>query len=54
MEEEYINIGNINTELLNKNFNIKTNKLIITKERIEHIRKNMEMILNYMENICYK
>ena len=55
MEEEYINIGNINTELLDKNFNIKTNKLIITKERIEHIRKkhgnDFELYGKYMLQI---
>ena len=55
MEEEYINIGNINTELLDKKFNIKTSKLIITKERIEHIRKkhwnDFELYGKYMLQI---
>ncbi len=39
MEEEYVEIGKINRELLNGHYNIKTNKLIITKERIEHSNK---------------
>lgn len=39
MEEEYIEIGNINIDLLKNIENIKTNRLIITKERIEHINK---------------
>ena len=39
MEEEYVNLGTINIELLKEYYEIKTNKLIITKERIEHINK---------------
>ena len=39
MEEEYRIIGSIDIEILRKYFNITTNKLIITKERIEHINK---------------
>lgn len=37
MEEEYTEIGKINLKLLNGKYKIKTDKLIITKERIEHI-----------------
>lgn len=39
MEEEYKEIGKINIELLKKFYGVKTDKLIITKERIEHINK---------------
>lgn len=39
MEEEYTEIGRINIEVLKDLFDIKTDKLIITKERIEHINK---------------
>ena len=39
MEEEYVEIGNLNISLLKKFYNIRTEKLIITKERIEHINK---------------
>ncbi len=39
MEEEYVKIGKIDVELLKKFYNIKTDELIITKERIEHINK---------------
>lgn len=39
MEEEYIEIGKINIDLLKQKYNIKTDRLIITKERIEHINK---------------
>lgn len=39
MEEEYIELGTIDTKQLKKYYSIKTNKLIITKERIEHINK---------------
>lgn len=39
MEEEYTEIGRINIEVLKNLFDIKTDKLIITKERIEHINK---------------
>ena len=39
MEDEYIEIGKINTDILEKFYNIKTNRLIITKERIIHINK---------------
>lgn len=39
MEEEYTEIGRINIKLLKDLFDIKTDKLIITKERIEHINK---------------
>lgn len=39
MEEEYTEIGRINIEILKNLFDIKTDKLIITKERIEHINK---------------
>ena len=39
MEEEYKIIGSIDIEVLIEYFNITTNKLIITKERIEHINK---------------
>lgn len=37
--EEYKEIGVLKLELLRNFYNIKTNKLIITKERIEHINK---------------
>ena len=39
MEEEYKEIGPFEIKVLKKFYNIKTNKLIITKERIEHINK---------------
>lgn len=39
MGEEYIEIGKIDTKILEEQYNIKTDKLIITKERIEHINK---------------
>lgn len=39
MEEEYIEIGKIDVNLLKKCSKLKTEKLIITKERIEHINK---------------
>ena len=39
MEEEYIVIGTIDITLLKSMYDIKTEKLIITKERIDHIRK---------------
>ena len=39
MEEEYKEIGPLEIKVLKKFYNIKTNKLIITKERIEHINK---------------
>lgn len=39
MEEEYVKIGKIDVNLLKKFYNIKTDELIITKERIEHINK---------------
>lgn len=39
MEEEYKELGTIDINLLRKFYNIKTNRLIITKERIEHINK---------------
>ncbi len=58
MEEEYINIGNINIELLEDFFDIKTDRLIITKERIEHINKrhkdDYELYGKYMLNIIEK
>ena len=37
--EKYIELGKINIKLLKKYFNIKTDELIITKERINHINK---------------
>ena len=37
--EEYIEIGKLNIEVLSKYYNIKTDRLIITKERIYHINK---------------
>ena len=39
MGEEYIEIGKIDSKILENKYNIKTDKLIITKERIEHINK---------------
>lgn len=39
MEEEYVEIGNLDITLLKELYNIKTEKLIITKERIEHINR---------------
>lgn len=39
MEEEYVEIGKINTSLITKYYEVKTDKLIVTKERIEHINK---------------
>ena len=37
--EEYVKIGILNVDILRKYFKIKTDKLIITKERISHINK---------------
>ena len=39
MEEEFEGVGKIDATLLKNNYNIKTDKVIITKERIEHINK---------------
>jgi len=39
MEEEYIEIGKINTKLIEKYYQLQTERLIITKERIEHTNK---------------
>lgn len=39
MEEEFEEVGKIDAKLLKNNYNIKTDKVIITKERIEHINK---------------
>lgn len=55
MEEEYVEIGNIDITLLKELYNIKTEKLIITKERIEHINKrhgnDYELYGNYIPEI---
>lgn len=55
MEEEYVEIGKINTDILRKHYNIKTDKLIITKERINHINKrhknDYDLYGHYMKNI---
>lgn len=55
MEEEYVEIGKINTDILRKHYNIKTDKLIITKERINHINKrhknDYDLYSHYMKNI---
>ena len=37
--EEYVKIGVLNVKILKKYFKIKTNEIIITKERISHINK---------------
>ena len=37
--EEYIEIGKLDIEVLSKYYNIKTDRLIITKERIYHINR---------------
>ena len=39
MEEEYVKVGKIDIKILRKYYKVKTEKLIITKERIEHINK---------------
>ncbi len=39
MEKEYEEIGKINVDMLKRFFSIKTDRLIITKERIEHINE---------------
>lgn len=58
MEEEYVEIGNINIELLRNKYNVKTKRLIITKERIEHINKrhnnDYELYGKYMSEIIQK
>ena len=56
--EEYKEIGVLELKLLKKFYNIKTNKLIITKERIEHINKRHSNDYNlygkYMSEIINK
>ena len=37
--EEYVKIGKLNLDVLNKYFKVATDELIITKERINHINK---------------
>lgn len=39
LEEEYEEIGKIDIDRLKDFYSIKTDRLIITKERIEHINK---------------
>lgn len=39
MEKEYEEIGKINVDMLKRFFSIKTDRLIITTERIEHINE---------------
>ena len=55
MEEEYIKIGKIDITLLKDLYNIKTEKIIITKERIEHIKRrpgnDYELYGKYMPEI---
>lgn len=55
MEEEYIEIGKINIEILKKYYELKTDRLILTKERIEHINKrhnnDYELYGKYMLDI---
>ncbi len=55
MEEEYVEIGKIGISSLIKSYDIKTDKLIITKERIEHINKrhnnDYDLYNKYMKEI---
>lgn len=55
MEEEYVEIGKIDIGSLIKSYDIKTDKLIITKERIEHINKrhnnDYDLYNKYMKEI---
>ncbi len=55
MEEEYVEIGKIDISSLIKSYDIKTDKLIITKERIEHINKrhnnDYDLYNKYMKEI---
>lgn len=55
MEEKYVEIGNMNIALLKNYYNVKTKRLIITKERIEHINKrhnnDYELYGKYMQEI---
>ncbi len=37
MEEEYIDIGNVDITILKQLYDVNTERLIITKERIQHI-----------------
>lgn len=39
MDKEYVKIGRLQIKLLKKYYDVKTEKLIITKERMEHINK---------------
>ena len=53
--DEYSEIGNLDMSILKNSFNIKTDRVIITKERVEHIKKrhknDFELYGKYMENI---
>lgn len=55
MEDEYVEIGKLDISSLTKSYDIKTDKLIITKERIEHINKrhnnNYNLYNKYMKEI---
>ena len=55
MEEECFEIGKIDIKLLKKFYDIKTDRLIITKERIEHINKrhnnDYDLYSKYMRDI---
>lgn len=50
MEEEYVDIGKIDIEILKQFCDIKTDRLIITKERIEHINKRHKNDYNLYGN----
>ena len=39
MKDEYVKIGKLDIKILSNYFKVKTEKLIITKERINHINK---------------
>lgn len=55
MEEEYVDIGKIDIDFLKQFYDIKTDRLIITKERIEHINKrhknDYDLYGKYMQTI---
>lgn len=57
MEENYIEIGNINAELLKNYCILSTERLIITKERIEHVNKrhnnDYDLYGKYMKEIIH-
>lgn len=55
MEEEYVEVGKLNISSLINKYDIKTDRLIITKERIEHINKkhnnDYNLYSKYMKEI---